>query len=167
MEAVDILETARPGTRWGKATIATIIREFKAIKRANGGKLEPELVLERARDPASKLHRFFEWDDQRAAAKWRVEQARKLIGQYYILVDYRDGKDPSPMRAEIVIKEPGQEPAYRSTVEIMQSDVLTNQLLSQARAEIRAWKARYGRFKQFAAAVRAADGLLDAIPDRP
>jgi hypothetical protein len=43
------------------------------------GQLQPELVVEEARDPASPLHPYFLWDDEAAGHAWRVEQARQLI----------------------------------------------------------------------------------------
>jgi len=43
------------------------------------GRLEPKQVIEAARDPASPLHSYFEWDDRVAAERYRENQARTLI----------------------------------------------------------------------------------------
>ena len=53
-------------------------RELLALYEEHG-ELRAELVLERARDPASALHEAFEWDDSEAAHRWRLDQARALI----------------------------------------------------------------------------------------
>jgi hypothetical protein len=44
-----------------------------------GGMLTAEDVLADAANPASVLHRHFEWDDSHAAIEYRKHQARKLI----------------------------------------------------------------------------------------
>ena len=43
------------------------------------GRLTPLAVVLDAEDPASPLHDHFEWSDEKAAAKYRLEQARSLI----------------------------------------------------------------------------------------
>jgi hypothetical protein len=39
----------------------------------------PAMLLDSARDEKSPLHRFFEWDDSRAAEKYRIAQATQMI----------------------------------------------------------------------------------------
>lgn len=48
------------------------------IKRTHGN-LSPRLVIEAARPAGSALHRYFDWDNKKAAEKWRIVQARDLI----------------------------------------------------------------------------------------
>jgi len=43
------------------------------------GRLKARDVVEDARDPDSPLHDCFEWDDSRAAERFRIVQARRLI----------------------------------------------------------------------------------------
>jgi hypothetical protein len=43
------------------------------------GRLTPEDVLNAAEDPSSPLHGWFDWNDDTAAHKYRLEQARMLI----------------------------------------------------------------------------------------
>jgi len=58
-----------------------------ALSRERGGLLTPDQVIEEARDEASPLHEYFEWDDQLAAQQARVYTARNLIRS--VRVDYR------------------------------------------------------------------------------
>lgn len=46
---------------------------------ASGGVLDPHEVVLRARDPKSRLHSYFEWNDRAAGDAHRLEQARELI----------------------------------------------------------------------------------------
>lgn len=43
------------------------------------GQVTPERVLEAAIDPASPLHKCFEWNDEKAGHAYRIDQARSLI----------------------------------------------------------------------------------------
>lgn len=43
------------------------------------GQLSPEQVLDHAADPKSPLHRCFEWNPEKAAHAYRLDQARALI----------------------------------------------------------------------------------------
>jgi hypothetical protein len=62
--------------------------EFKAIAAADPDNLvKPEKLIERAESPLSPLHRYFEWDDSKAAEAWRVSQARYLIRSFTIEIE--------------------------------------------------------------------------------
>lgn len=52
----------------------------------SGGRLTPEAVVEAARAKSSPLHEHFEWNDGKAAAAWRIEQARVLIRSVTVVV---------------------------------------------------------------------------------
>lgn len=52
----------------------------------NGARLTPDAVLADASDPESPLHEHFEWDDSKAAAKHRLDQARSLIRSVKVVV---------------------------------------------------------------------------------
>lgn len=62
-----------------------IEEELNRIAARNGGVIEPEKVVERARNPRSPLHSQFQWDDTEAAQQWRLEQARRLIRSVQVI----------------------------------------------------------------------------------
>jgi hypothetical protein len=72
------------------------------------GRLEPERVVEEARDPKSPLHPFFEWDDTSAAHAHRLSQARGLIRRLKIEVIVRD----VPMDVVKYVRDPDEATAY-------------------------------------------------------
>jgi len=49
------------------------------IQARNNGLLIPRIVIEEARPVDSPLHNAFEWDDTKAAARYRILQAQELI----------------------------------------------------------------------------------------
>lgn len=58
---------------------AAVIEALKALEK--DGRLTPNAVVEAAKDKASPLHEFFQWDNKKAAEAWRIEQARNLIAR--------------------------------------------------------------------------------------
>jgi hypothetical protein len=71
-------------------------------------------VLADARDPESPLHDCFEWDDAKAAAAYRIDQARVLIRSIEIVVT----TDTTIVRAPCYVRDPemaGDEQGYIAT----------------------------------------------------
>lgn len=65
-----------------------------AVERLKQGTKEPpklSAVVDAARPRGSSLHRFFEWDDGKAAQKFRIEQARWLVRSVRVVVRYVSG----------------------------------------------------------------------------
>lgn len=66
-----------------------LVREvLEDLARNNGGTITPDQVIDHARDEASPLHNYFEWNDTLAAANYRREQARSLLRSVKIVVKY-------------------------------------------------------------------------------
>lgn len=57
---------------------------------AQGGRLTAKAVVEDARNEDSPLHAEFEWNDAKAAEKFRLEQARTLIQSFKVYIELRD-----------------------------------------------------------------------------
>ena len=45
--------------------------EIQKIRHANGGVASPRAIVDAAREPRSPRHKAFEWDDSKAAEKYR------------------------------------------------------------------------------------------------
>ena len=61
-------------------------------------------MVESARDPKSKLHKYFLWDDQEAADKYRLAQAQSMIqaSKFVVLLQEDPGAPESmPHRPEV------------------------------------------------------------------
>jgi hypothetical protein len=55
-----------------------VAEELKKIEKTSG-LLNAQEVVDSARPASSSLHGFFEWDDEVAANKFRLNQARVLV----------------------------------------------------------------------------------------
>jgi len=77
-------------------SVSRVVAELDRIKKAEGRATEAA-VVEAARPQISALHRFFEWDDTRAAAAHRESQARRLVTAVVVVYD-----PESPVHDEVV-----------------------------------------------------------------
>ena len=68
--------------------------ELVSLAEERGGQLSPRAVLDAARDESSPLHRFFEWDEGKAAEGFRLVQASALIREVRLEV-VTESKDPT------------------------------------------------------------------------
>lgn len=59
-----------------------------ALEQKKGGKLTPKELVEAARDVNSPLHDEFEWNDTKAAQKYREWQARYIISSIEVKLTY-------------------------------------------------------------------------------
>lgn len=62
----------------------------------------PETIVAFAqRNKRSELHKCFEWNDTRAAAKWRLEEARNLIQSIEVVIEHVEGPHSVPVSVNI------------------------------------------------------------------
>lgn len=121
--------------------------ELDRIREANGGELRPEAVLSEARSESSLLHPCFEWDDSRAAEKYRREQAASLIRSVRVLVVSEDG-EKEPARAYIRVLPAGADkPAYLPRAVVAAEPSLLSQAINEAVSDLRHAENRLAEFR--------------------
>lgn len=125
--------------------------QLQAI-RDEHGTLTPALVVDLARDPEHPLHSRFEWDDSRAAEKWRLEQAGQLLR-----VTYRpDPTKARDLRAFSVARgEDSPTSEYVPTEELLANPFTAELLLRQMKRDWQTFKRRYDHMAEFAALIRS------------
>lgn len=113
-------------------------------KQFPSGSITAEAVLQVAKKRDSLLHKYFEWDDKKAANQYRLKQARGLI------------------RAIVIVQDNGQEiPAYHNVRleadnsysymgldQCLNTPQLWNQVLQTAVNEATYWAERYKSYKE-------------------
>lgn len=124
-------------------TNATIEKELRAL-HSRDGVLTCEAVLEAARPKNSPLHDYFTWEDSRAAERYRLIEAGRLIAT--VRIEYRQKK------AAQIIYTPEFIPTgtnnegkrqYYPVEEVKQNDFLREKALADARREMESTRARY------------------------
>jgi hypothetical protein len=136
-------------SRLSRTDAEAVSKAIAGIERAHG-RLDSrklyEAIVEAARPARHPLHRLFEWDNTKAAERWRIEQAKRIVAEVRIV--FLDAPK-QPVRALPVVTFAGKRgplamPKVLSTAET------TNELLANAKREALAWADRHARLEQLA-----------------
>jgi len=132
------------------------------------GGATPEEVLEAAQrhDAPEALKNQFDWNNQSAARKYRINQARKILRSINVVI-VTSGKpvESRAYHAVVPIGEPSRR--YVPMQIVWNQRDLANQVIENARVEMESWVSRYQRYQRLAAAVASAKGVLNKIPRAP
>ena len=118
-----------------------------------GESATPQEILDKGRNPNTELHKCFEWDDSKAAEKYRIQQARTPVR--CLVITEPDEPEPGKPEVRVFYKTSGNE-GYKPTTTIMQNRDEYARLLERAYAELSAFKAKYG-------ALTELDGVFEQI----
>ena len=109
-------------------------------------RLRAEAILDRAKTRSSPLHPCFTWDDGKAAARWRIEEARGLIRSYSVVIEQAH---PILTRAYVSLKSSRvQGGGYTSIQRILSDRELHAEMLRDALEEIGEVERRYGHLRE-------------------
>lgn len=140
--------TWRSGPCIFKADAQKVADEISSI----GLSVKPEEIVDKARDESTELHKCFEWDDTKAAEKYRVYQARQIV--CHLIVKEVDD-EPQKQEVRFFYKTDSQE-GYKPTSYIIRNKDEYHKLLDRALTELKAFQRKYSTLKEL-------DGLFDAI----
>lgn len=137
-----------------KASAEDAGRIFEKIERRDGA-VTPEAVLEDARSEDSPIHGDFEWDNDKAAEKYRLKQAQQMIS---LLVVSEDDKPNT--RAFVNTHTDIKKAAYMNVGKAMQSQDLRRVVLGNARREMIMFNSKYAKYMELAKVTNAIDEFL-------
>lgn len=132
------------------------------LSAQNNNRLTPRMVVDDARPIESPLHPCFEWDDVKAAEFYREDQARAVIRSIRVAQSSGNG-EAKVVRAYVnIVEEVGDDTqhAYMPLSHVLADDVLRQQLIVKARADLIAFKQRYSEFAELAS---VADDALEQV----
>lgn len=134
--------------------------ELEEIRKNNGGVLKAADVVEYARNPDTALHRRFTWDDDKAAHEYRLWQARELIR---VVVKMHPQTNKITRTYVSLGQDRDQEGGgYREINAVMRNTSYREQLLEEAKSEMRRFEIKYAVLEELAdvfASMRQARSL--------
>lgn len=136
---------------------AQIAAERLAEIKSDRGSLTPRYVVDDAASNNSPLHRCFEWDDDKAADNYRLDQARKLIGSI-VVAKIDDTPVKKETRAFVHSTVYGNQ--YVPIEVAMSRPDMRAETLGRAKQEIALWRSRYAAYQEFANLHAEIDSLL-------
>lgn len=117
------------------------------------GVLTPYIVVDAARAEDSPLHTWFNWNNDDAAEKYRLMQARMLMTNVKISL-VEDEKVSAFVNVRVTVGE-SKVRGYISTDKVLDDEEMTKQILDQATRELDYWKEKYARYKELQGVVNS------------
>ena len=118
-----------------------------------------DIVAKAESEPDSELHKCFEWDNRKAADKYRIIQARKIIT--LLVIDSRDVKpDAEPNKLRAIVNVVDAPRIYEPITITVQNIDSYSKLLSQAKRELEYFMRKYKILKELVPVFEAANELL-------
>lgn len=127
------------------------VDELKRIYEQRGD-ISPQVIVEESENDDAPLHGLFEWDDRKAASQWRFQQARVIIAN---VVKVGDGEKSDGVRAFVHVKT-----GYQPLSVVLESPEKTDELLAQAKRELRSFQMKYRQLSELAGVMESIDEVL-------
>lgn len=129
--------------------------EIERLESASQHKLSPEEIVRAAEMPTSPLHPAFEWDDARAAERFRIDQARHLISLIDVVIIKPDMTEGAIRAFVSITSDEGR--GYVSTVHALSDETMRHQVIQRAWLELEAWRNRHAELTEFGKVFAAID----------
>lgn len=133
--------------------------QLAELEMENGGRLTPSAVVEAAKNPSSPMHGCFEWDSEKAAYQYQLDQARELITSVHVV----QHTETTKVRTVFYVRDPSaasKDQGYVS-VETLKSE--SEMARAAIVAEFSAVADRLRRAKHLAQALGAEDDVEELI----
>lgn len=143
-----------------KGDVQQIGRELDRIHKAEGI-IMPEKVVEAARPIESPLHHEFEWDDAKAAEKFRIDQARGIIQN--ITVTIRKGETEGSVRAFVFLRSEAR--GYRDTVAVLNNEESRRHLLEDALRDADIFRRKYATLHELGRVFEAIEEVAQLVQE--
>ena len=135
--------------------VALVVEELTRLQEVNRI-LTPEVVVRAAEDNNSILHKLFEWDDNKAAYNWRLQQARTILNNIEVTI-ITDGEPREIAVFEVTTRSEG----YKSV------DTFTNEDVDFVRASIlrqlNTMKSKLKTYKEFDKILFYIDKAIEVV----
>lgn len=144
----------RAGSRY-KGNAQAVGEELHRLRK-RFGVLKPSIILDAARAKTNVMHKYFQWDDSKAAAEWRLHQARMLVCS--VVTVQIDSEETRPVRSFVSVDHK-YEP-----IEVVLSDAQMRQkVLHEIASEIAAMKSKLSAFEELADIIASLDQAEKAV----
>lgn len=138
---------------------------IEQITRANGkGYIEAEDLLEASKPENAPLHSCFEWDNDKAAEKFRLNQSREIIANI-ITVTVKNSNEviSEPVRAFVSFNNANCKGKFIAIESAMKNTDYREQVLKNALFELRNFKQKYNAYSELSKVFSAIDSFADSL----
>lgn len=129
------------------------------------GTLTPDVVVEHAEPSESPLHGYFEWDDTKAAAEFRLAQAAGLIRRVRVTYEVGENKtlnvrafhNVRPAASKSEEEDDGRRGIYVPVETAMTTPSYRDQLFQSAQRDAKAFRSKYSSLQEASAIIGAIE----------
>ena len=125
------------------------------------GPITNEMVVDDARPEASPIHPYFEWDDETAAEKYRLQQA----GYYLRCIEVEVETSEEPVRAFHVVTVDEGIRGYVPLDTVVSHVELLEQIIAQAFHSLQSWRRQYKQYRELLPALASVEQALAALEE--
>ena len=112
-----------------------------------GDEISPEQIVEKARDESTELHKCFEWNNDVAAEKYRIYQARQIMCQLVVVKPEEEVKPKEPKQLRVFMMT-DYKSSYKPLELILSKPDEHAALLNRALCELTAFKNKYSMLSE-------------------
>lgn len=128
--------------------------------REERGLLQPDAVVDAARDEDSPLHPCFTWDQEKAALEWNKSEARDLI-QNLVVVDSGTREERAPVYISVALASGDR--SYTPTNVVVADRGMRESSVADALRQIEGWCRRYGSLEDLRPITEAIEAVRSRI----
>ena len=114
------------------------------------GELNPSDIVDESRPDYAPLHPCFEWDDAKAAEKYREHQAGNIVRNITVVCDTQE--EPQNVRAFVRVQS-----TYQPINIVLEDTDKTQELLQSALRELKAFRDKYKTLASLAPVMSAIE----------
>lgn len=140
---------------WTKLDAQAIGGEVERLESEHQHKLSPEEIVRAAESASSPLHPAFEWNDERAAQRYRIDQARQLLAMIDVVIIKPDQTEAAIRAFVSVASDEGR--GYVATTHALADPDMRKLVIHRAWVELKAWQQRHAELSEFGEIFAAID----------
>ena len=143
---------------------ANVIRDLQ--RSLNKDTITAKELLDASRDVSAPLHNCFEWNDDIAAEKYRVYQARHIINSIeivYVKADTPEHLSRSRYFVNTVPTAPKVQGQFVTLGVAFTNENYRDAVLKDALRELRAFQIKYNRYQELSDVFKAIESFGDSL----
>ena len=131
--------------------------EYLECLEEQHGAITAKLLLDESRPVTAILHSCYEWNDEKAAEKYRLGQSKEILSNLTIVMVENDGTDTviQPVRAYVSMNGRNETASYISTVKALSNKDARNIVLENAKSELKSFVQKYNSLCDVAELLKA------------
>lgn len=134
----------------------------KILKIQSQKGLTPENLINEAKDKNNPLHDLFDWDNNIAGDKWRLQQARVIINEVKVVIDEKEYYAFENVSVK-VNDNLEHKREYMPIVTIMSNKELRQQIIRSALQQLAYWEKQNEKYTELMPIIQTAQKVRKEI----